>query len=245
MDTFSTGLASIMEEMASGGAGFKNQAAADMILRPEDGMKYVSRILVEQTELITFAEHNYVPVLYPKSNGEKVPGFASFFCTKTPDCPVCSKKIVTKTKEVQALKPRQVLAVPLFIKEQKINKRGREMIEPVEEIKILILPPGRNQANWKQLLESADIRGTLTDRYYIISRTGKGLDTTWTIQNLDKSDFEFADTVEAPDISKMIKESGKWKPASDIERLHLNSEGEITETDKKEFKEFNDVVDAL
>lgn len=244
LDEFSVGLSSIMSEIKSK-SNYGNEEMAEMLLKPEDGVKYIARILVEQNELVLFSEHNFVPVLFTKKSGEKVPGFNSFFCTKQPDCPVCKKKIVKDDGTVANLKPRQVLAIPLFIKEQKSNKKNKDITDKVEETKILILPPGRNQINWNQFLEAAELRGTLKDRYYVISRTGKGLDTTWSIQSLDKEPFEYEDEVEIPDTKEIIRGSGRWKKAEDILNMELQSEENDNPEVKERLEKFSDISNDL
>lgn len=208
MSLFSKGLADIMNDTSSDREAAKE--LAELILKPEDGYKYIVRILDEIPDLVSFWEHNYIPTFYVKKDGEKSPGFASFFCTQKPDCPLCNTTIVDqKTKELVQLKARNVLAIPMFIKEKKSNRKGKDSVEKIEENKILILSQGKNKQNWRQLFDSYEERGTLKDRYYVVSRTGTGKDTVWSIQPLDKSEFEYeADPI---DTENVIKNCGRWK----------------------------------
>ena len=217
-EMFSQGLARVYENLQNR----TTNEFADYLFKPEDGTKYQFRFLAEEDGFVIFKEHSYIPVMFPKSDGSKVQGHVSFFCKGTPDCPVCKTKTIDpKTGVEKNLRPRDLMAIPIYVIESKKPKRGKgDEIDPVERPYILALPGGKNKTIWKQVLDASDLRKTLTDRDYILQRSGKGMDTVWSIQSLDPSTFDYNE-VEPLNVEEVLKNSGRWKLPDEVERLQI------------------------
>ena len=78
-DNFSLGLKAVLDKIDSAPSSNRNEEYKDILLKPEDGVKYKCRILTEQEGFVVFKEHNFVPVWFTKRDGSQVPGYLSFF----------------------------------------------------------------------------------------------------------------------------------------------------------------------
>lgn len=247
---FSQGLGNLLSSAAASSGGFDSEQKAkykEMLLQPKDGEKYLVRILVEHDQLDGFSEHNYVAGNYVKKSGELMPGFATFQCTEDPDCPICNTYVVNKEGVKSKLKSRKVLALPIYLKEiRTVNRRNNsEKIEKIGTEKIIIIPPGRNNSNWQTLFDRAQISKTIQDRYFLISRTGTGLATVWSITPLDPEPFAEASDVVEFDTMEVIKGCGRWQdPLNNNFQINKGEEN-MTPTQQDMNEAHNDLADDL
>lgn len=233
----------------SGNNKEEKQAFSDLFLKMEKNTKYIVRFLTEKNKFIQMNEHSFVPTYFKKNDGTKSPGNASFMCNKRVDCPICNTEVKdSKTGEIKKLRARKLLGIGVHIVAQK-EKRGSKDIEiPVDESKIIMLPAGKSDSIWKQLFDNEDNNnGTLQNRPYVISKSGEGVDTVWSIQPLDKEDFDY-DSVTPLDVRAAIIGSGRWKKAEDLQdrfeiRTGLEEYNTLANTEAK--SELASVLDSI
>jgi hypothetical protein len=203
MSIFQEGLQKAFESLQSKSS--INNEFADYIFKPDDGVRYTFRFLEEQEKFVRFRQHSWLPVRVHKNDGTIKEFRSTFFCEGM-GCQLCKMKIMDKSGVETLLRPQDLMAIPIYIIEQKDGKRVKE----VGKEYILPLPGGKNKSIWKQILDASELKGTLMAHSYVLQRTGKSMDTVWSIQSLEKEDFDYSN-VNMIDTKSIVQNCGLWK----------------------------------
>lgn len=241
--SFFQGLDSIMNQVS--GAS-EEKALQEKFFKPEKNTKYLIRFLEEQANFVIFKEHNFVPIFFPKKDGTKVPGHSNFFCDGTPNCPLCNATLIDDKGEEYKLRPRFVMALPIYIEKSFEIKGMREIEKNVQESRILILPAGKSKANWHPIYNFAQDKGTLKDRQYKFYIVGERLEQVWNWipQDPDKVPFDY-DLVDTLDVSNILKNSGRYKSPKELERLSIRSELKAQNSATSNYSDEDDIMSKI
>lgn len=238
--SFSTGLQNVLDQIDASKSQYNSIQSDEFVnylMKLNTGSKYKCRVLVEQSEFVSFEEYNFVAVNFIKKDGTVKPGNMSFLATKDENDHLQGTVIVNpKDGKASPIRARKVLAVPVFVSQEKKADRNSSSAKPevINETKLLILPPGKNSAIWKSLLECSEETGSLTDKYIQFQRSGEGTDTTWTITPLAPSEFaekEMAEDMSPERVSEIIKGSRRWAEPKETEYVKLRNKKEDTMSD--------------
>jgi len=106
-------------------------------------------------------------------------------------------------------------------------------VQPINDVRLLTLGPGRQGYILDQLLRSFNEYGTLMDRPYLIHREGAKLDTTYSFKALERSPLPENMLVvynKLPSIIDVVSGKAQWP---------LPVSSEVTVEDGEEVEEFN------